>query len=160
MPHFPLHARIIAIGKIKGSHFAPACADYLARLQHYFEIEVIEVRTTLGQGKPEAQARLDEGRELLKHAREEAKLIALHSEGRQYSSVEFARLLQKNLDEGTRKIDLLLGGASGLSEEVLSRCALRLSLSSMTFAHELARVILLEQLYRAGTILRGEKYHK
>lgn len=160
MPHFPLHVRIIAVGKIKGSHFAAASVDYLARLQHYFEIEVFEVRTMLGQGKPEAQALLDEGRELLKHTREDAKLVVLHSAGKQYTSLDLARTLQKHLDEGKRKIDFIIGGASGLSEEVLLRSALRLSLSHMTFAHELARVILLEQLYRSGTILRGEKYHK
>jgi len=160
MPHFPLHVRLIAVGKISGSHFAAASTDYLARLRHYLEIEVIEVRTKLGHGKPEAQALNAEGRELLKHAREEAKLIALHSEGRQYASVELARLLQKQMDEGARKIDFVLGGASGLSREVLARSTERISLSPMTFAHELARVILLEQLYRAGTILRGEKYHK
>ena len=160
MPHFPLHVRLIAVGKISGSHFAAASTDYLARLRRYLEIEVIEVRTTLGQGKPEAQALIDEGRELLKHVREEGKLIALQSEGRQYTSVDFARWLQKHTGAGARKIDFVLGGASGLSQEVLSRSAQRISLSTMTFAHELARVILLEQLYRAGTILRGEKYHK
>jgi 23S rRNA (pseudouridine1915-N3)-methyltransferase len=160
MPHFPLHVRIIAIGKIKGSRFAAACEDYLSRLRHYFEIEVIEVRTLLGEGKPEAQALIDEGRELLKHTREGAKLIALQCEGRQFASVDFARLLQKQIDEGARKIDFIIGGASGLSEEVLARSTQRLSLSQMTFAHELARVILLEQLYRAATIMRGEKYHK
>lgn len=160
MPQIPLHVRILAIGKIKGSLFAPACADYLGRLRHYFGIEVIEVRTRLGEGRPETQALLDEGRELLKHAREGAKLVALQSAGPQYASADFARLLQKQIDEGARKLDFIIGGASGLSAEVLARCTQRLSLSNMTFAHELARVILLEQLYRAGTIMRGEKYHK
>lgn len=160
MPHFSLNARIIAVGKIQSSHFAATSAEYLARLQHYFALEVVEVRTVLGHGKPEAQAIINEGRELLKHVREEAKLIALHSEGRQYTSADFALLLQKQMDAGLRKVDFVLGGASGLSAEILARSALRLSLSQMTFAHELARVILLEQLYRAGTILRGEKYHK
>lgn len=102
----------------------------------------------------------DEGRELLKHTRAEAVLIPLHAEGREYSSVTFAQMLQKNFESGARQFDFILGGAAGLSKEVLSRCRERLSLSHMTFAHELARVVLLEQLYRAGTILRGENYHK
>lgn len=160
MPHFPLSVRIIAVGKMRGSVFAAAAEDYFTRLRRYFEIEIIEVRTTLGKGKPEAQAMSDEGRELLKHARAEAVLIALQSEGREYGSIAFAQMLQKNFESGARQFDFILGGAAGLSEEVLARCRERLSLSHMTFAHELARVVLLEQLYRAGTILRGENYHK
>lgn len=160
MPHFPLSVRIIAVGKMRGSPFVAASEDYLARLRHYFEIEIIEVRTALGKGKPEAQAMIDEGRELLKHTRAEAVLIALQSDGREYDSIAFAHMLQKNFESGARHIDFILGGAAGLSEEVLSHCRERFSLSRMTLAHELARVVLLEQLYRAGTILRGEKYHK
>ena len=160
MPHFPLSVRLIAVGRLKSSHFAAASEDYLERLRHYFEIEVVEVRTTLGKGKPEAQALMEEGRALLKHVREETQLIILQSDGRQHSSTAFAEMLQKHMAEGTRKLDLIIGGAAGLSPEVLARSAVRLSLSLMTFSHELARVILLEQLYRAGTIMRGEKYHK
>lgn len=160
MPHFPLSVRIIAVGKMRGSVFAAASEDYLARLRHYFEIEIIEVRTALGKGKSEAQAIIDEGRALLKHTRAEAVLIALQSEGREYAGVAFAQMLQRNFESGVRQFDFIIGGAAGLSEEVLSRSRDRLSLSQMTLAHELARVVLLEQLYRAGTILRGEKYHK
>jgi len=160
MPHFPLHVRIIAVGKIKSSHFAAASADYIERLRHYFELEVIEIRTMLGKGKPEAQALIDEGRELLKHVREDAKLIALFSKGTQQASESFAQVLRRNFMSGSRKIDFIVGGAAGLSTEVLRRSKEPLSLSTMTFPHELARVVLLEQLYRACTIIRGEKYHK
>jgi len=160
MPQFPLNVRIIAVGKIKGSHFAAASADYLERLCHYLEVEVVEVRTTLGKGKPEALALIDEGRELLRHLREEAKLIALQSDGIQPTSEGFAQALQKNLAGSSRKIDFIIGGAAGLSAEVLQQSQERLSLSAMTLPHELARVVLLEQLYRACTIMRGEKYHK
>ncbi|NUO80486.1 23S rRNA (pseudouridine(1915)-N(3))-methyltransferase RlmH [candidate division KSB1 bacterium] len=160
MPQFPLNVRIIAVGKIKGSHFAAASEDYLERVRHYLDIEIVEVRTTLGKGKPEPQALIDEGRELLRHVRAEAKLVALHSEGAQQTSAAFARALQSTLTGSLRKIDFVIGGAAGLSAEVLQRSHERFSLSTMTLPHELARVMLLEQLYRACTIMRGEKYHK
>lgn len=160
MPQFPLNVRIIAVGKIKGSHFAAASEDYFERLRHYVEIEIVEIRTTLGKGKPEAQAIIDEGRELLRHVRDDAKLVTLQSDGAQQTSESFARTLQKHLAHGARKIDFIIGGAAGLSTEVLQRSHERLSLAMMTLPHELARVVLLEQLYRACTIMRGEKYHK
>ncbi len=160
MPHFPLNVRIIAVGKIKGSHFAAASDDYVERLRHYLEVEVIEVRTMLGKGKSGPLALLAEGRELLRHVRQDAKLVTLQSEGVQQTSEGFAQALQKHLAGNSRKMDFIIGGAMGLSVEVLQRSHERLSLSTMTLPHELARVVFLEQLYRACTIMRGEKYHK
>jgi 23S rRNA (pseudouridine1915-N3)-methyltransferase len=101
-----------------------------------------------------------EGRELRTLFRDDARQIALVAAGRECSSANLAQKLQQFMQTGTRKIDFILGGAAGLSEEILKCVQEKWSLSKMTLPHELARVVLLEQLYRAGTILRGEKYHK
>ncbi|MGH7492367.1 MAG: 23S rRNA (pseudouridine(1915)-N(3))-methyltransferase RlmH [bacterium] len=160
MPHFPLSIRLLAIGKIRGSVFEAAGREYHQRLQHYVEIEVMEIKTSLGKGQPAAQAVIAEGHELQRLWREEARQIALEAAGREYSSERIAEELQHFLHVGNRKIDFILGGAAGLSEKVLQSAHERWSLSKMTLPHELARIVLLEQLYRACTILRGEKYHK
>ena len=160
MPHFPLSIRLIAVGKMRGAVLEAAGRDYLQRLEHYLEIECIEIKTSLGKGRPEAEAMVVEGRELQKWSRAEARHIALHAAGRECDSAGFAQALERWAHGGIKKIDFILGGAAGLSAEVLQAAHERLSLSKMTLAHELARVVLLEQLYRACTILRGEKYHK
>jgi len=160
MPHFPLSIRLIAVGKLRGSPFETAARDYLERLRHYVDIETVEIKTSLGRGKPEAEAVSAEGRDLLRHLRPEARHLVLHTGGRGCSSEDFARRLQQFYERGPRQIDFMIGGAAGLSSEVLQAAQEQLALSTMTFAHELARVVLLEQLYRACTILRGEKYHK
>lgn len=160
MPHFPLNIRLIVIGKMRGSMFEAASREYLERLRHYVEIEAVEINTHLGKGKPEAQAKVAEGRELKALWRADARQVALHAAGRELDSESFARWVQRWTQTGIRKIDFILGGAAGLSEEILPAVHERLSLSKLTLAHELARVVLLEQLYRACTILRREKYHK
>lgn len=160
MPHFPLSIRVIAVGRLRGSVFEAAGREYLARLRHYVAIEIIEVKTSLGRGKPEAQAMIAEGRELQSRFRAEAHRIVLHMSGREASSKSFAQRLQRLAQMGARQVDFIVGGAAGLSPEVLQAAHESMALSQMTLPHELARVVLLEQLYRACTIWRGEKYHK
>ena len=160
MPQFPLSLRLIAVGKIGSSPFAATTQDYAARLRRYLNLEVHEVKTAIGKGRPDAQAIAEEGRALKNLVRDHAALVALVKEGRRYSSESFARMLHNHLTSGNRQLDFVIGGPLGLSEELTLMAHERLSLSNMTFSHELARVVLLEQLYRACTILRGEKYHK
>ena len=101
-----------------------------------------------------------EGARILARLREGAPLVALCIEGRQLSSTELAGTLEQWALAGTNKVDFAIGGSLGLAQEVTSRAALRLSFSPMTFSHQIFRVMLLEQLYRAAKITAGEPYHK
>ena len=150
---------VAAVGKIKEKHWQAAQTDYVKRLNRYTGFQLAEVKDAAGRNVPEAVARQREGEQLLPAVGEMKRLIALSPEGRQMSSPELADFLQKEVMAYGR-LAFLIGGPFGFSDEVLTTCHLQLSLSPLTFPHEMARIILLEQLYRACTILNGEKYHK
>jgi len=160
MPFFPLHIRLIAVGKLRGAIWLPAVAEYSRRLQRYVKFDLVEIRDSIGKGLPEATALIEEGKVLAQFLVPGNYLIALDREGKSLDSEQFAKLLQKQIDAGIRKIDFVIGGPVGLDQKIIAKANLRLSLSALTLPHELARVVLLEQLYRAFTILRGEPYHK
>ncbi|MDZ7265894.1 MAG: 23S rRNA (pseudouridine(1915)-N(3))-methyltransferase RlmH [candidate division KSB1 bacterium] len=160
MARFPLELRIVAVGKLRQSHWLAAARDYQQRLQHYFTLEVVDIRDRVGRGLSEAEAVAAEGADIQQALRRQAHLVVLEAQGRRRDTQAFTRWLQHLLEHGPRAIDFVLGGPLGLSATVRNCAQERLSLSPMTLPHELARIVLLEQLYRAGTILRGEKYHK
>ncbi|HLC46680.1 MAG TPA: 23S rRNA (pseudouridine(1915)-N(3))-methyltransferase RlmH [Candidatus Nanoarchaeia archaeon] len=145
-----MRIRIAAVGKVKNSAAKELIDDYAGRLKHYCSLDIVEVKDS----NP-----AEEGRRLLEKC--ETKngsifIIALSEEGKNYSSGELAAALGRlNKDAA-----FLIGGPYGLSEEVKKKANLVLSLSRMTFTHEMARALLSEQVYRAFTILKGEKYHK
>jgi 23S rRNA (pseudouridine1915-N3)-methyltransferase len=109
---------------------------------------------------PEVAALAEEGKAIEQTLESGNYLVALDRAGKPISSEQLAQLLRKQIDAGIRKMDFIIGGPVGLDTQIIERANLRLSLSAMTLPHELARVVLLEQLYRAFTILRGEPYHK
>ncbi len=150
---------IVAVGKLKG-WASEGCEDYLRRLQRYFPVEIIEVPEE-DMNRRSAEAVLAaEGERLLKRLPAGAHVIALDRErGKPLSSEDFARKLDSLGVSGRSHVVFVLGGPLGLSPEVLGRADERLSFGPMTLPHALARVILLEQLYRAVKIGRGEKYH-
>lgn len=160
MPVFPLQIRLIAVGKLRNAIWLPAAAEYGQRLQHYAKFEIVEIRDVVGKGLPDETARSEEGKLLAQAIEPGNFLVALVSEGKAFTSEDFAGLLQKQIQAGARKIDFVIGGPVGLDTAVIQKAPLRLSLSAMTLPHELARVVLLEQLYRAFTIIRHEPYHK
>lgn len=160
MPHFPLKIRLIAVGKLREPHWVAAANEYALRLQHYLDLEIVEIKDRVGKGKTDAEAIAAEGNDIRQALRPEARTIILCIEGKPFSSTDFASWLQNRLASGQRALDFVLGGPLGLSAELITRADVRLSLSTMTLPHELARIVLLEQLYRGCTILRGEKYHK
>ncbi len=150
--------RVLAIGKDRSGLFAPAAAEYAQRLGRYLRFELAELpEARKHAGTP--RAREEEGATLLARVDPREHVVALDERGREYTSAELARRLAAWLGGG-RDVALVLGGADGLSPEVLARAGERLALSRMTLPHRLARVVLLEQLYRAMTIVRGEPYHK
>ena len=159
MPRLGGRLLVAAVGKIKEKHWQAAQTDYVKRLNRYTDFQLVEVKDAVGRNVPEAVARQREGEQLLPAAGDMNQLIALTPEGQQMSSLELADFLQKEVVAYGR-LAFLIGGPFGFSDEVLTSCHLQLSLSPLTFPHEMARIILLEQLYRACTILNNEKYHK
>lgn len=152
-------ATVVAVGKLKG-WAADGCDDYLNRLRRYFPVEVAEVPEEDMNRRPASDVLAAEGERLLKRLPAGAYVIALDREkGRPLSSEEFAGRLDSLGVSGRSHVAFVVGGPLGLSREILERADERLSLGNITLPHALARVVLLEQLYRAVKIGRGEKYH-
>ena len=139
--------RVIAVGKIRERFIAEGIGEYLKRLGPLARVEVVEVRDSNKE---------DEAEKILKAAGDDY-LVILDVCGKELSSEEFAVFLKKNSD---KKISFIIGGPEGLSEKVLAKANFRLSVSKMTFTHEMCRLFLLEQIYRGYMILSGRKYHK
>jgi 23S rRNA (pseudouridine1915-N3)-methyltransferase len=150
--------RIVAVGRPRGP-LADAAHDYEARLGRALKLEVVEVRDEpLQRGTPE-EVRDREGRRLLPHL-DGCHTVLLDRTGRAYASEELAVLLQTLEERPPQRTAFVIGGACGVSPAVLAAAGTRLSLGPLTLPHQLARVVLGEQLYRATTILRGEPYHR
>ncbi len=159
-----MHFLLIAVGKVKEPYLRAGIAEYLKRLQAYGRVQVVEVREEPYRDPltPAEVARVlaREGSRLLAALPARAACIVLDVAGEPLSSEELARRLADFGTAGRSEVAFVVGGSLGLDEAVKGRADLRLSLSRMTFPHQLVRLILLEQLYRALSILRGEPYHK
>ena len=153
---------LITVGKI-AKPFAEAAREYEKRLSRYDKVEVIELPDEKEPAhlSPAAIAQVmdKEGRNILGRVRREDAVVALCIDGQAQTSEQLADTLSRLRMDG-RRIVFIIGGSLGLSPEVVARADIRLSLSSMTMPHQLARVVLLEQIYRACKISRGEPYHK
>ena len=155
---------ILAVGKLKEQFFSDAVKEYTKRLSRYCKLEMIEVmdeRTAENaSGHEEDLIRQKEGERLKKYIKEGAYVISLAIEGRQYSSEKFAEKIHDLGLHGESHIIFVIGGSIGLAPEILKSSDELLSFSKMTFPHQLMRVVLLEQVYRAYRIIHGEPYHK
>lgn len=151
--------RLICVGKLNDWQ-RMAAADYSERLQHYVGFECVELKEAKG-GRKESPALLckREGERILARLGEAERLIVLDERGRRFDSAGLATLLEEEMLYGGRDWCLVIGGAYGVDPEVRQRADLCLSLSKMTFTHQMARIFLLEQLYRSATIIRREPYH-
>jgi 23S rRNA (pseudouridine1915-N3)-methyltransferase len=150
---------VLAVGRVKDAALSEACDAYASRIRHHQRLEIREVREAGRRERDAAGARRLEGEALLDAVPSGSHVVALTRGGEARSSEELADLLER-WREQARDVAFLVGGAHGLDPALLDRAHQRLTLSSMTLPHELARLVLLEQLYRAMTILRGEPYHK
>lgn len=151
---------VVAVGRARGL-IGDALAEYETRARRYFAFDAAEVKEEAYRRSGDAgRVRDEEGKRLLARVPAGAQVVALHETGKQWSSPRLAEYLAGLALQGSPGAAFLIGGAYGLSDEILTRAAVRLSLSAMTMTHELARLVLTEQLYRAGTIQRGEPYHK
>jgi 23S rRNA (pseudouridine1915-N3)-methyltransferase len=149
--------RIAAVGRPAAGPLGDAIADYEARASRYWPIELIEVRAEPARSRSPDEVRRLEGARLLERAG--GTLVAVDERGRSMSTEAFAKWVAERRDRA-EDTTFILGGAFGLDASVRDRASLVLSLSPWTLPHEVARLLLAEQLYRAGTIQRGEPYHK
>lgn len=155
---------IITVGKIKEKYLRDAIAEYSKRLSKYCKLEILEVadEKTPDQASAivEDQIRSKEGERILKLLKDDAYVITLEIGGKMLDSVEFSQKMEQLGIQGKSHIIFVIGGSIGLGEEVLRRSDFAISFSKMTFPHQLMRVILLEQIYRAFRIINHEPYHK
>lgn len=151
---------ILAVGR-PGAPLRDAIAEYETRARRYWPLDVVEVKQEkAARGRTDADVRAAESERLLARTPHGLERIALTRAGKAWSSARLARYLQDLAVQGRGGAAFVIGGALGLEPDVIEAAHHRLSLSAMTMPHELARLVLAEQLYRAGTIARGEPYHK
>lgn len=155
---------IVCVGKIKEKYFTMAINEYSKRLSKYIKLNIIEVadeQTPDGAGKAvEDEIKRKEAERILKNIKQDAYVITLEIKGEMTDSVELSEKIENIGVRGYGNIVFVIGGSLGLHESVSKRSNYKLSFSKMTFPHQLMRVILLEQIYRAYRIISGEPYHK
>ena len=151
---------LLAIGKTDNKELDKLIGLYTARIGHYlpFELKIIPDVKHSGKTTEESQ-KLAEGKEILSELAPTDKLILLDERGKSFSSREFASFLEGKMLQSERRLVFVIGGPYGFSPEVYARANEQLSLSKMTFSHQMVRLFITEQIYRAMTILRGEPYH-
>ena len=147
--------RFVWIGKTKDKHWLALQADYLQRLSKFVKTEIVELKDAVGPARISK-----ESERILENLNQNSFVVLLDVKGRGCSSQELAEELEKWQNRGAKEISFVVGGANGVSPAVAERADISLSLSFMTFTHEMARVVLLEQLYRAYTIIKGFPYQK
>ena len=148
---------VIAVGKLKESYFSDAVSEYLKRCSRFADVKVIEVPEA-PQGKSADEQKDIEGRHILDKAR--GYIVAADRRGNQTSSEDLARLISSKCADGISEFTFIIGGSFGLSDSVLNACDAAISFGAATFPHQLFRVMLCEQIYRALTINARVPYHK
>lgn len=152
--------KVICIGKTGKGFLIDGEKEYLNRLKHYVNIERIEISDIKNAKKLSVdQIKSLEGKEILSKISSGEHLILLDEKGKDFTSEKFADFIQKKFNQGGKGLVFVIGGAYGFSKEVYDRSDSLLSLSKMTFSHQMIRMIFFEQLYRGMTILKGEPYH-
>ena len=159
-----IHVDLIVLGRLKEPYLRDACAEYAKRLQAFCKLQTIELTPFRLPDAPSdaqiADALEREAAEIEKHIPSGAAVYVLCIEGKTVSSEQFSAMLDRSAVDGSGTVVFVIGSSFGLSERIKRRANVRLSVSPMTFPHQLARVMLLEQLYRAFQIRAGGKYHK
>ena len=159
-----LTVTLITVGKIKEKYFTDAITEYSKRLSRYCKLNIIELKDEPTPDNPsdrEKDAVLKkEGDRIAEKISKSAYVVALCIEGKMRDSVEFSKLIEQTAADGNSEIVFIIGGSLGIHDEIKRRADLKLSFSEMTFPHQLMRVVLLEQIYRAFNISGGGKYHK
>lgn len=158
-----LNINIICVGKIKEKFFTSAIEEYSKRLSKYCKLEILELPDEKipdnANETIENNIKEKECNNILKHLKKDSYIIALDLKGKEYSSVEFSKKIE-SLSMTNSKITFIIGGSLGLTDKLLSQCDEKICFSKMTFPHQLIRIFLVEQIYRAFKISNNESYHK
>lgn len=152
--------KLLVLGKTDSTQLSQLIVEYQNRLKHYikFEMEIIpDIKNT--KNLSEKQQKEKEGEAILNKLNTTDLLVLLDENGKQKTSVEFSKYLQKNMNSGLKQLVFVIGGPYGFSDAVYQKSQAKISLSKMTFSHQMVRLFMVEQLYRAFTILRNEPYH-
>lgn len=151
---------LLVVGKTVNKQFIDLISDYSERLKHYigFELQVIpDLKNT--KSLSEAQQKTLEGEQILKAIQPGDHLVLLDEHGKEFRSIEFSKWMEQKMQTVSRRLVFVIGGPYGFSDDVYRAAKEKLSISKMTFSHQMIRLIFVEQLYRAMTIMRGEPYH-
>jgi len=155
-----LKIKFICIGKTIKNFLEAGEEEYFSRLKHYVPVERIELQDIRNaKNLSREQLKEAEGKEILKRILPTDQLVLLDERGKEFSSVSFAAHLEQQMNQSVKTLVFVVGGAFGFSDEIYQRANVKMSLSRMTYSHQMVRMIFLEQLYRAFTIIRGEGYH-
>ncbi len=152
--------KLLALGKTDSKSLLQLISEYESRLKHYikFELEIIpDIKNA--KNLSEIQQKEKEGEAILKKLNPTDTVVLLDETGKQYSSVDFSHFLQKKMNVGTKQLVLIIGGPYGFSDAIYEKTDGKISLSKMTFSHQMVRLFVVEQIYRAFTILKNEPYH-
>lgn len=151
---------MISVGEIKAQHILDAESEYLKRLKKFVNIDIREISTRKLSGFNESERKRNEAKLLHQAIKPDTFLVILDENGQSYSSPKFASFLERHMLEGNKRIVFAIGGVFGWDNQVRERAQATLSLSRMTFTFELTRLVLIEQIYRGITIIKGIPYHK
>ena len=152
--------KLLCVGKLSLAHAREGVDEYTSRLKRYLPFETVELKEEKGGKKADAEyVRKRESEQLLSRIPKNAFVVVLDEKGRSLSSEKLAQLIERHMADGTAEMAWVIGGANGTSSSLRKRADLVLSLSELTFTHQMARLLLMEQLYRAMTIIRNEPYH-
>ncbi len=154
-----MYIKLLAIGKTDDAYLKTGIEKYLSRLKHYISFEMEIIADLKAKQQTHELQKWKEGEQILSKTDKTDFLILLDEKGDVHSSEQFAELINQKMIRGLKNLVFVIGGAFGFSEEVYKRANAKISLSRMTFSHQMVRLIFVEQLYRAFTILKNEPYH-
>jgi 23S rRNA (pseudouridine1915-N3)-methyltransferase len=143
--------RVLWVGKTKNPQIAKLCADYASRIEHFLPLNIVEVKEPKSGMRAEAE-------KILAALAESDRVVVLDPRGKAFTSEQFAKFVQQHMTSDPRRLTFVIGGYEGLADSVKSRADVQWSLSPLTFTHDLTRVVLLEQLYRALSIIHNLPY--
>ena len=160
-----LKITVLCVGNLKEKYLKDACCEYLKRLSKYCSVEIVEVEEYKMIKNNPSDAEINvckdkEGERIISKINKNSYVISMCIEGKMFSSEDFCKLISTKMVEGVGNVCFIIGGSWGLSDKVKKMCDLKRSMSKMTFPHQLARVMLCEQIYRIFQIINSGKYHK
>jgi len=155
-----MKVKLLMVGKTSEDFLKTGIEMYSNRIKHYIKFEIVIIKDIkTGKNMPSKTIKTKEEEQILKHVTKDDLLILLDEKGKLLNSIGFSKHIENKINSGIKSIIFLIGGAYGFSENIYKRANEKVSLSKMTFSHQLIRIIFCEQLYRAFTIIKGEPYH-